>query len=127
MNTISAYNNNKTSFGAFNQPSKAVINHFSDAIRVLNPENRQKFVTEVDKLVKSAADCPVPIEHKIISSYSEYYAPVVRGKTIISDKKHNCVANYILDVMTRAVNYAKDVADADANIATVKKIFNFQG
>ena len=126
MNTISAYNNNKTSFGAFNQPPKPVINHFAEVIRQLTPDNRKVFVTEMDKLVKSAESCPVTIEHTITNAYTDYYTPVVRGKHIISDKQHKNPANYILDVMARAVNYAKDVADADANIAAVKKIFNIQ-
>lgn len=128
MNITYSNNTNRTSFGEFKTPPKCVVDYFADTIRELSPKNRKLFVNQINTIVEDAKSCPVAIEHQLSQGYQTYYTPVVRSKTITSDiKRHNCTANYIIDVMRRASDYAKDVADADANIATVKKIFNVQG
>ena len=125
MNTIPQnYCNNKPNFTAFQKPNKQVLSYFSEAIGALNPENRKIFVNAVGKIVEGAKGCPEPISHEICSGYTPYYTPVVRGQRITTDKQHNCRANFILDVMQKASDKAKDLADADANYNDICKIFN---
>ena len=125
MNTIPQNQcNNKPNFTAFQKPNKQVLSYFSEAIGELNPENRKIFVNAVGKIVEGAKGCPEPISHEICSGYTPYYTPVVRGQRITTDKQHNCRANFILDVMQKASDKAKDLADADANYNDICKIFN---
>lgn len=116
-------NKNHPNFCAFEKPKKEVIRHFAKVIDELTPENRKLFTDAMDKIVKSAADCPVPIGHEMVSGYTEYYSPVVRGCNITTNKKHNCNANYIIDVMQKAVDFAKNKADSDVNIRKMLNIF----
>ena len=128
MNTITPITSydNRPSFGAFTRPSQSIMSHFSEVINGLTPENRAIFVSAVDKYVKKAESCPVPIGHSLLQGYPAHYAPIVDGQKILTNKEHQMEANYILDVMDRAVQKAENKADADKNILALQKIFKIQ-
>ncbi|MCR5266648.1 MAG: hypothetical protein K6E29_08680 [Cyanobacteria bacterium RUI128] len=125
MNVNYSNNCNRTSFGAFNQAQKNVVDHFSDVIREISPEHRKKFVQEVAEIIEGAKGCPIAVEHEMVQATTPYYAPVVEGKRVTTTNKHNNKANYIVDVMRRASEYAKNIADANANIEEIKHVLNF--
>ena len=125
MNPISMSSYGKSpSFGmAFVKPNKEVLDHFVNVIEKLPPEGRKTFVSEVGKIVESAKDCPVPINHAMIGSYETKYAAVVDGKNVVGKSKYSGVANEIIATMMLAAEKARDKADALNNVKKIYTIF----
>lgn len=124
MNTINSYPNQQIAFKSFLKPNKQVLDHFSEVVNGLTPENRDLFVQGIKEAVNKAKDCPVPISHSMSHEYNSVYTPIVDGKAIRPTKTHKLMANYILDAMNIAVEKAENKANADANMEKICKIFN---
>lgn len=123
---ISSYNN-KTSFGmAFKKnPPKEVTKLFADTMRTMQPKERETFVNSVDKLVTRAKECPIEIEHTLVSGYTPHYGAKIGNEIYSYDpQKSTNQANSIIESMETAVKSAEDKYDFNNNMLKLNKILN---
>lgn len=123
---ISNYNN-RTSFGmAFKKnPPKEVTKLFADTMKTMQPKEREKFVASVDELVTRAKECPIEIEHSLVSGYTPHYGAKIENNIYSYDpQKSTNQANSIIESMESAVKAAEDKHDFNNNMLKLRKILN---
>lgn len=119
-----SYNRNQTSFGmAFNKPDQCVMKKFREAVSMLNPEERKKFVDEVNKIVESQKNNPVNIDSNI-STTGDYMA-ITRGNAYY-DNSSRYHYQRILNTMRSAAKEADNQNNIDANMAKLNEVFNIK-